>query len=329
MELTRKQKILLAALSAAALLLIVGLIVYIALDGSGDPVPEEPPLPSFTAQPSPAPTDSPAPSPTPEPTPYFLPLVPDGAAAPAPSASHEPVADANPLRIRTDARVGTYDAQTREFLAIGTHNGAAVAVLFVSVTPPVASITAIPAETPAPVYLLGPNAEIQGLDRTPIGLACMRASSVREGCWNLVWAVKNLTGVQPPHYLCVDFACMDAFFEFVPALETTDGAIDRAAFFELLHDSSDARAARFAAFGVGVVRYLSEVSLWDLPAFKSAAKGAFSSSLSVLELLSLMRALKAVETFSIAVYPNEPAARAADDCCLPRFSAKEVRSAVH
>ena len=57
MELTRKQKILLAALSAAALLLIVGLIVYIALDGSGDPVPEEPPLPSFTAQPSPAPTD--------------------------------------------------------------------------------------------------------------------------------------------------------------------------------------------------------------------------------------------------------------------------------
>ncbi|MBR2644159.1 MAG: hypothetical protein IKD54_02575 [Clostridia bacterium] len=304
MELTRKQKILLAALSCAAALLLIGLILWIALDRTGDPVPAEPPLPSFTAQPKPTetPTPSPSPSPAASPTPYFLPLVPDGTAEPTATASPTPVTEANAAQIRTEARIGTYDAQRKEFLAIGTQNGAAVAVLLVAVQPPAAAVTAIPAETPAPVYTLGPNAEVQRLDLAPIGTACARAVTEREGCWNLVWAVKNLTGCQPPHYLCVDLACMDAFFSFVPSLETDGGTIDAAAFSEILHASGEDRAVRFAEFGVGVVRCLSKVSLWELPAFKSATKGAFSSSLSVLELLSLMRMLKAVETFSVSVY---------------------------
>ena len=306
MELDRKQTILLAVLTGAALLLILGLILWITLDRSGDPVPAEPPLPSFSAQPTPteAPTPSPSPSPSPSPTPYFLPLVPDGTEKPSASPSASPTPEAAVPTVKTDARVGTYDAKRKEFAAIGTQNGEAVAVLLVAVQPPEAAITAIPAETQAPVYTLGPGAKILQLDPAPIGTACARAETAREGCWNLVWAIKNLTGYQPPHYLCVDFACMDAFFSFVPKLETNSGAIDAAAFSEILCSCGEERAARFAELGVGVVRCLSEVSLWELPAFKSATADAFSSSLSVLELLSLMRALKAVETFSVSVYPS-------------------------
>lgn len=303
MELTGKQKILLAALSGIALLLILGLILWIVLSGSGDPVPEEPPLPSFTAAPTPTPSATPSPSPSPTPTPYYLPLVPDGAAAPqvvpSPSSTTEASAQA---QIRTDARVGRYDADCKEFAAIGTRNGAAIAVLLVRAEPPHAEITAIPAETVAPVYTLGANAEVLRLDLAPIGTASLLAKSPRAGCWNLVWAIKNLVGVQVPHYLCVDLACMDAFFSFVPAIETDGGSIDATSFSALLCDSGKDRAARLASFGVGVVRYLGEVSLWELPAFKAATKDAFSASLSVLELLSLMHTLKAVKTFSVSVY---------------------------
>ena len=300
MELSRKQTILLITLSGVALLLIAGLILWIALSGSGDPVPEEPPLPSFSAVPTETPDLTPSPSPTPTPTPYFLPLVPDGEALP--TGGTTPAPEARAMQIRTDARVGQYDADCKEFTAIGTRNGAAVAILLVKVQPPLAEVTAIPAETVAPVYTLGEDAEVLRLDAVPIGTACMRAQSQRAGCWNLVWAIKNLTGVQPPHYLCVDLACMDAFFSFVPAIETDGGSVDAAAFSAILNGSGTDRAAAFASFGVGVVRHLSEVSLWELPSFKAATRDAFSSSLSVLELLSLMRSLKAVEAFSVAVY---------------------------
>ncbi len=302
MELTRKQKILLGSLTGVAVLLLLGLILWIALSGSGEPVPEEPPLPSFTAEPTPTPTETPAPSPTPTPTPYYLPLVPDETRIPTATAPSSPEADAGAARIRTDARVGRFDADCREFAAIGTRNGAAVAVLLVRVQPPLAEITAIPAETEAPVYTLGENAEVLRLDLVPIGTACMRAKTQRAGCWNLVWAIKNLVGVQVSHYLCVDLACMDAFFSFVPAIETDGGSVDAAAFSAILDGSGAERAELLGAFGVGVVRYLSEISLWEIPAFKAAAKDAFSASLSVLELLSLMRALKSVQTFSVSVH---------------------------
>ena len=303
MELTRKQKILLIALAVLAALLLAGLVLWIALDNSGDPVPEEPPMPSFTAAPATlTPTATPSPSPTPSPTPYFLPLVPDGTGTPDGSASPSPKAEAAAPRIRAEASLGVYQAKRKDFLAIGTQNGEAVAVLLVSAHQPEAEITAIPAETLAPVYLLGRNAEVKQLDVVPIGTACKRAVSTREGCWNLVWAIKNLAGFQAPHYLCVDLDCMDAFFEFVPSLETDSGAVDAAAFAAIRQLSGAERAERFAEVGVGIVRCLSKVSLWELPAFRSATKGAFSSSLSVLELLSLMRTLKSVETFTVTVY---------------------------
>ena len=64
-------------------------------------------------------------------------------------------------------------------------------------------------------------------------------------------------------------------------------------------------AASMARLGVGAVRYLAKVSLWDLPAFRSATRGSFTSSLSIFELLDLMGDLKKVASFSTAVLPTE------------------------
>ena len=105
--------------------------------------------------------------------------------------------------------------------------------------------------------------------------------------------------------MSVDFACMEAFFSFVPSIPSEDGDVDLAAFSRILASEGEPRARALAAFGVGVARYLERVSLWDLPAFKAATRDAFHSSLSVFDLLGLMRDLKKVETFTVTVLPTE------------------------
>ena len=189
MELTRKQKILLGSLGGVALLLLFGLVFWI-VESAGDPVPVEPTLP-VTANETPAPTDthspSPSPVPTPSPTPYRLPLVPQGGkqtATPAPSPSPEPTPEpqaqgaADVPVIRTDARVGVYQSDRKEFLAIGTLSGEAVAVLLVQVKPPETTVLALPAETLAPVYTLGEHCAIRSVDTAPLGTASARAASL-------------------------------------------------------------------------------------------------------------------------------------------------------
>ena len=60
-----------------------------------------------------------------------------------------------------------------------------------------------------------------------------------------------------------------------------------------------------AQFGVGIVQYLGKASLWELPAFRKATRGAFTSSLSIYELLLLMGDFKKVTGFTVAVLPTE------------------------
>lgn len=310
MHLTRKQLILLVSLSGVALLLIVGLIALVQCAGSRDPIPAEPSVPPATA----APSDTPSPAPTvepvtlPSPTPYVLPLVPEGAVNPppvqTPSPTPEPAADGS-VEVKNNARTGVYRDGVKEFMAIGTHNGEAVAVLLVHVEPPEATVVAIPCETVAAVYTLSEDASVARTDAAPIGSATARAPGKREGCWNLVWAVKNLTGWRAPEYLYVDFSCMDAFFSFVPSLSAGTREIDLAAFSAILSESGEARAQALGEFGVGAARYLGSVSLWDLPAFRSATRDAFASSLSVLDLLALMRDVRRVDSFTVAVLPTE------------------------
>ncbi len=313
MHLTRKQTILIAVLSGVAVLLLIGFLIFWTYCRKSDPIPAEPSLPPATATPSPEDTPSPSPTPTetPTPTPYYLPLVPEGAAAtpsplpatPAASPSRTPAGA--PEAAGVPPREGEYNDKIKEFMAIGTHNGEAIAVLLVRVKPPETTVVAIPCETVATVYTLGQNAAVERVETAPISQATARAGSVREGCWNLIWAVKNLTGYRAPAYLCVDFSCMEAFFSFAPGLSADGSEIDLDAFLKMLDEPDETRAASMAAFGVGVVQYLGKVSLWDLPAFRSATRGAFTSSLSVFELLKLMGDLKKVESFSVSVLPTE------------------------
>lgn len=328
MEFTRKQTILIVTLSGVAALLIVGLILFLYYGNKHDPIPAEPqlspapvtPLPTETPQLSPSPTE------TPTPTPYLLPLVPQGAGktptplpatprvSPTPTPTVQP--EAAVPRIRGDLREGTYNDDIKEFMAIGTQNGEAIAVLLVHVEPPKTTVVAIPCETLATVYTLGKNTEVSRVDAAQLGTATARAESGREGCWNLIWAVKNLTGYRAPAYLCVDFACMESFFSFVPA----QNGVDYDAFCEMLRESGETRAQSMAKLGVGVVRYLGKVSLWELPSFRSATRGAFTSSLSVFELLGLMNDLKRVSEFSVHVLPTETVGGIrvlSDDAALP------------
>lgn len=313
MHLTRKQTILIAVLSGVAVLLLIGFLIFWTYFRKSDPIPAEPSLPPATATPSPEDTPSPSPTPTetPTPTPYYLPLVPEGAAAtpsplpatPAASPSRTPAGA--PEAAGVPPREGEYNDKIKEFMAIGTHNGEAIAVLLVRVKPPETTVVAIPCETLSTVYTLGADAKVISVDTAPIRAATARAESVREGCWNLVWAVKNCTGYRAPAYLCVDFSCMEAFFSFAPGLSADGNEIDLDAFLRMLDEPDETRAASMAELGVGVVEYLSRASLWDLPAFRSATRGSFTSSLSVLELLQLMSDLKKTSAFSVVVLPTE------------------------
>lgn len=322
MQMTRKQKMLLTALAGIAGLLLIGVIALALLGGSGTKVPKEPTLPGATPSPVPSPTV--APSPTPSATPYRLPLVPKGTGAtpentpPAEQTGFPeqtpigqtretpvPATDSPSPEAGAKEREGVYSGQQKEFMAIGTQNGEAIAVLLVQVKPPDVTVLAIPCETLAPVYTLGADCRVERVDTAPLMRASARAETAQEGCWNLIWAVKNLTGYRAPQYLCVDFACMEAFFSYAPKIETDGGEITLAVFTDALNASGEERARRMAQLGVGAARYLMKVSLWELPGFKNATRGAFSSSLSVFELISLLHSLKSATDFEIEVLSTE------------------------
>ena len=315
MQLSRKQMILIVSLSGVAVLLLIGLLIFLTCFNKKEPVPIEPSLPPASITPAPTDTPSPSPSPTetPSPTPYFLPLVPEGAVltpspVPAtPSVSPSPAVTGSPeaAGIPKSPRDGVYNDEIKEFMAIGTQNGEAIAVLLVRAEPPKATVVAIPCETQAAVYTLGKDAKIERVDPAPVGTATARAETAREGCWNLIWAVKNLTGYRAPAYLCVDFACMEAFFSFAPDLTADGEPVGPDAFSRMLNEPDEQRAADMAQFGVGIVQYLGKASLWELPAFRKATRGAFTSSLSIYELLRLMSDLKKVSSFTVAVLPTE------------------------
>ena len=226
-------------------------------------------------------------------------------AAPSASPSAKVTGTPEAAGIPPGPRDGVYNDEIKEFMAIGTQNGEAIAVLLVRAEPPKATVVAIPCETQAAVYTLGKNAKIERVDPAPIGTATARAESAREGCWNLIWAVKNLTGYRAPAYLCVDFACMEAFFSFAPDMTADGMKIDPDVFSEMLNEPDEQRAESMAQFGVGIVQYLGKASLWELPAFRSATRGAFTSSLSIYELLLLMGDLKKVNSFTVAVLPTQ------------------------
>ena len=169
-----------------------------------------------------------------------------------------------------------------------------------------AAVLALPCETLLPVYTLSADCTVLRVDTAPVKEATARAEGVREGCWNLIWAIKNGTGYQAPAYLCVDFACMESFFAYAPQTETASGPFTLKAFRQAIAESGETRARHMGELGVGAVKLLSKVSLWELPGFRNATRDSFSSSLSILELFSLLHTLRAVEQYSVDVLQTVP-----------------------
>ena len=151
MQLSRKQVILISAVSGVILLLTLAIALIYTPGAEGVP-PEPTPSPIQTACPS----SAPSPAPTPMPTVFRLPLVPEwdspqptltpsgAAGAFVPKAFAPP--DTEPPAGESGPWVGAYDGQTRDILAVGLQNGRAAALLLLRLCGDVLTIAALPAD---------------------------------------------------------------------------------------------------------------------------------------------------------------------------------------
>ena len=160
MELTKKQLILIAAISGAILLLTVA-AVLIATPGDGEASVDPTASPAQTA----SPTATPEPTTTPAPTAFRLPLVPQwdtprptadmaGAFVPQPTASAtEPPGDGSGPWVEGQ---GEY---TQDILAVGLREGRAAALLMLRLNESALTITALPLDETS---LVGRDIQEQG-----------------------------------------------------------------------------------------------------------------------------------------------------------------------
>ena len=183
MELTKKQLILIAAISGAILLLTVAaVLISSSLDGAASVAPTA--SPTQTA----SPTATPEPTVTPVPTAFRLPLVPQwdtprptvdmaGAFVPQPTASApDPPGDGSGPWVEGQGE------HTQDILAVGLREGRAAALLMLRLTEGTLTITALPLdETP----LVGKDIQEQGAQ------AAARAVTAGRRCGG--WMALDLT----------------------------------------------------------------------------------------------------------------------------------------
>ena len=250
MELTKKQLILIAAISGAILLLTVAAIL---LSTAGDGEASVAPTASPTQTASPIAT--PAATVTPAPTAFRLPLVPQwdtprptadmaGAFVPQPTASAtEPPGDGSGPWVEGQ---GEY---TQDILAVGLQEGRAAALLKLRLNESALTITALPLdETP----LVGRDIQEQGAQ------AAAQAAAKGRRC--RAW-------------MALDLSCLPAVLEITGPLGD--------------FDSEPVSAEGTLSLAMGAVACLQRVSLLKFPALKRAMGDAFASSLSTRELWSL------------------------------------------
>ena len=250
MELTKKQLILIAAISGAILLLTVAAILLsTAGDGEASVAPTA--FPTQTA----SPTATPAATVTPAPTAFRLPLVPQwdtprptadmaGAFVPQPTASAtDPPGDGSGPWVEGQ---GEY---TQDILAVGLQEGRAAALLMLRLNESALTITALPLDE-AP--LVGRDIQEQGAQAA----ARAAAKGRRCGAW-----------------MALDLSCLPAVLEITGPLGD--------------FDSEPVSAEGTLSLAMGVVACLQRVSLLKFPALKRAMGDAFASSLSTRELWSL------------------------------------------
>ncbi len=250
MELTKKQLILIAAISGAILLLTVA-AVLIATPGDGAASVAPTASPTQTA----SPTATPEPTVTPVPTAFRLPLVPQwdtprptvdmaGAFVPQPTASApDPPGDGSGPWVEGQGE------HTQDILAVGLREGRAAALLMLRLTEGTLTITALPLdETP----LVGKDIQEQGAQ------AAARAVTAGRRCGG---------------WMALDLTCLPAVLEITGPLGD--------------FGSEPFSAEEALSLAMGAVACLQRVSLLKFPALKRAMGDAFASSLSTRELWSL------------------------------------------
>ncbi len=300
MRLTRKQRIILLSLTGVTLLLLAALCIVVVVVGDTSTPPTEPQVPSYVhvSTPTPAPI-----SPTPSPTPYRLPLLPmTQERTPTPTPTETPAATPNVTPFApTAGREGQYNATSKELLAVGTQNGIATAILLLRVTADEVRVIVIPCETMAYVYTLAEGPEIVAVNETEIGDAFLRGGDA--GSWNLVWAVKNLTGCLAPAYMQFDLEKLSAVFSVVSNVKGQTITFSAETLDQQLAKTGTERAAVMGEFAYGMYEVVQAVSIWDLPEIQRKVKGGFETSLSTSEMIALARAIENAKSCSVTLLP--------------------------
>lgn len=306
----RKRFLILAAILLAVLGIIIAIVcvAQCALDGGQTPL-NEPIIPSAPVSPSTTPTmetiEEPSITPAPA-TPYMLPLVPDWEGEGpqnSPTASTIPTSTPAPT-VNFVPTMGQYTSSTKDFLVIGIENEVATAIILARIEGTKLIITAIPYEALATVYTLNENCEIVEVSTQQLGNAIKLGSSERnQQAWNLIWAIKNLIGIQPCHYLCIDLACLSKVMAELDGLEGSNAVYTEENIELYLSATGEGLAYNLLDIGIGLVKQLKVLSIWELPSIQSASKGHVFSSLSTLELISLARSIQKVTSIECYYLP--------------------------
>ncbi len=284
-----------------------------------------------------APTTTPSASPTPSPTQYRLPLAPITSASPsastkataAPSPTATAAADADPLLDAAETILpalveGLYESNCKDLLVVGTENGVATAVALVRIRGDTLHVIAIPYETMGLVYTLDSACRITAITRTQIGRATLLGGTKQQQrCWNLVWTVKNLTGVRAAQWLCVDMACLPALMEATGGAQGEELLFTADNITELMDVQGEQRADLVCELATAAFYLLRGSSLWELPAIRKAAGSSVSSSLSLEQLIALARSLSSLTTIKTQSLPVE---KSENSLVVQRAEAEKILS---
>lgn len=295
----RRILIVMGSILGALLLLLV--IYLVSCAPKDDAIPEEPDLPSASPERSDAPnTPTPNPTETPMPTDYRLPLVPYRSdATPSPDTEEEATADPDAF-VPPDVLLGRYDDSCKDVLAVGLRNGVPAAILLARLQGETITITSIPVETVAPVYTLDDAVKIQKVEQTALYHAYARGGgtkNMKQGCWNLVWSVKNLTGVLVETFVCIELECLELLFTLA---DDPEGA-------QMLRSLDDTfgrdRAERINATGLRLLDALRRVRVWEFSELQAATKNKMAASLTVRQLIALATSFQKITVFETFVLP--------------------------
>lgn len=301
-----RSRFLLYTLISLAAIAIITVVICLVKCNSGGTVPlDEPVIPTAGAT-APAtinPSASPSPTPSTEPVAaYRLPLVPiwderTSSPAPTPSATLRPTVGFQPT-------LGQYSSSTKDFLAVGTENGVATAILLVRMTGTQLNVLAIPHEAMALVYTLDEECKITQTSYTSLGAATVLGGQKRnQQVWNLIWAVKNLVGVQVNQYVCIELECLDDVLASVGGFEGTNQTYTPENIHMFFDSERESKTYIMLDIGVGLVKCLKGISIWELPSIQKATKGHVSSSLSTAELISMARGFQSITAIECYTLP--------------------------